>query len=48
MVRFGQLGFDGCSLADELVLPLGGPVHDVNLPSAGSHLLLLLIGLLLL
>jgi hypothetical protein len=48
MMYFGHLGFGGCSLTGELVLLLGAPAINVNMPSAGSHSLLLLIGLLLL
>jgi hypothetical protein len=48
MLQFGQHGFNGCSLASEFALPLRYPVLNVNLPSMGSRLLLLLIWLLLL
>jgi hypothetical protein len=48
VVQFGQLGLDGRSLTSELASPLRGLTLSVNLPSAGSHLLLLLIDLLLL
>jgi hypothetical protein len=46
MVQFGHLGFNGCSLVDELVLPLFGPMLGVHLSSASLPSLLLLIGLL--
>jgi hypothetical protein len=39
------MGFDGCWLVGELVLPLGGPALDVNVSSAGLCSLLLLIGM---
>jgi hypothetical protein len=42
------MGFNGCSLTDELALLLRCPVFGVNLPSTVSRLLLLLIVLLLL
>jgi hypothetical protein len=42
-VLFGQLGFDGRSLTDELTTPLCGPMLSVTLLNVGSHLLLLLI-----
>jgi hypothetical protein len=48
MVQLGQLGFNGCSLTGEHALSLCGSTLGVHLPSAGPHLLLLLIGLLLL
>jgi hypothetical protein len=48
MVQLGELGFNGCSLAGELVLPLCGFALDIHLSSAGSRSLLLLKGLLLL
>jgi hypothetical protein len=43
VVQFGQLGFDGRSLTDELTPLLCGPMLSVTLLNVGSHLLLLLI-----
>jgi hypothetical protein len=48
MVQFNQVGFNGCLLVGELALLLRSSALGINLPSTGSHLLLLLIGLLLL
>jgi hypothetical protein len=48
VVYFGQLGLDGRLLASEFTPPLHDPVPDIYLPSAGSHLPLLLMVLQLL
>jgi hypothetical protein len=42
------VGLNGCSLTDELILPLRCPTLGINLLSADSCFFLLLIGLLLL
>jgi hypothetical protein len=44
VVQFGQMGIEGRSLAS----PLYCPTLGVDLSSVGSHLLLLLVGMLLL
>jgi hypothetical protein len=48
VVQFSQLGFDGRSLTDDFASPLHGLALGVNLLNMGSHLFLLLMGLLLL
>jgi hypothetical protein len=46
-VQIGHLGIDGFLLTDEIVVALGCPLLSINLPGAGSRLLLLLLRLLL-
>jgi hypothetical protein len=48
VVQFSQLGLDGRSLTDDFASPLRGLALGVNLLNMGSHLFLLLMGLLLL
>jgi hypothetical protein len=47
-VQFSQLGLNGYSVVGEFTSPLRSPALSIDLPSVGSCLLLLLIGLLLL
>jgi hypothetical protein len=46
VVQFSQVGLDGRSFIGELASPFRSAMLGVDLLSAGSHLLLLLIGLL--
>jgi hypothetical protein len=46
-VTLRQLGSKGCLLVSKFIMVLGGPPLSVDLSDTGSHLLLLLLGLLL-
>jgi hypothetical protein len=45
VVQFNQVDLDGLSLASELTSLLYSPKVRVDLSSIGSHLLLLLVGI---
>jgi hypothetical protein len=46
-VQLGHLSVEGCLLIGELIVALGCPLLNINLPGAGSRLLLFLVSLLL-